>query len=120
MQQVRAEIAESNLSCQMCVRNAWHEPPGGMDRSMFEGLLDQLRAFPDRPALHLGGYGEPTFHPDFVEMVQRAKAAGLRVEVTTNGTLLTPQVVSALLEAELDRLVVSIDGAADRKSTRLN
>jgi MoaA/NifB/PqqE/SkfB family radical SAM enzyme len=75
-------------------------------------LLDQLREFPDRPALHLGGYGEPVFHPDFVEMAQRAKAVGLRVEVTTNGTLLTPQVVSALLDAELDRLVVSIDGAS--------
>jgi MoaA/NifB/PqqE/SkfB family radical SAM enzyme len=50
-------------------------------------------------------------HPDFVEMVRLAKATGAKVEATTNGTLLTRSMAQALVDLEMDRLVVSIDGA---------
>jgi MoaA/NifB/PqqE/SkfB family radical SAM enzyme len=49
-------------------------------------------------------------HPDFLEIVRQAKAVGARVEVTTNGTRLTRERAAALIDLDLDRLVVSIDG----------
>ena len=99
-----------NLDCQMCVRRAWDEPNGSMPLAAFKGLMDQIGQFHPTPAVHLGGYGEPMFHDDFVEMVQQAKAAGARVELTTNGMLLDADTAAALLDLDLDRLVVSIDG----------
>jgi len=99
-----------NLDCQMCVRRAWNEPIGSMPLATFTDLLEQLDRFPAMPTIHLGGYGEPTYHPDFLEIVRAAKAAGARVEMTTNGTLLTPDLSAALIDADLDRLMVSIDG----------
>jgi MoaA/NifB/PqqE/SkfB family radical SAM enzyme len=43
-------------------------------------------------------------------MVRLAKETGARVEVTTNGTLLSADMAAALIELNLDRMVVSIDG----------
>jgi MoaA/NifB/PqqE/SkfB family radical SAM enzyme len=75
----------------------------------FESLINQIRQLPALPIIHLSGYGEPLIHPHFVEMVRQAKAAGAQVELTTNGTLLNTDMAAALVELNLDRLVVSID-----------
>lgn len=99
-----------NLSCQMCIQRVWNTPKGDMPLQTFGALMDSLADLPTRPIIHLGGYGEPTYHPNFLEIVARSKAIGARVEMTTNGTLLTPDMAEALLDLDLDRLVVSIDG----------
>jgi MoaA/NifB/PqqE/SkfB family radical SAM enzyme len=101
-----------NLDCLMCVRRAWDEPTGHMPLATFLNLMEQLRRLPVPPTVHLGGYGEPMFHPDWLEMVRQAKAVGARVEITTNGTLLNAETAATLIELDLDRLVVSIDGAS--------
>jgi MoaA/NifB/PqqE/SkfB family radical SAM enzyme len=101
-----------NLDCVMCVRRVWHEPIGTMALDTFAGLMDQLRAFPAPPTIHLSGYGEPMAHPHFLELVRLAKATGGRVEATSNGMLLTREKAQALIDLDLDRLVVSIDGAS--------
>jgi MoaA/NifB/PqqE/SkfB family radical SAM enzyme len=102
--------AACNLDCQMCERRTWHEPIGHMPLATFSDLMEQLRAWPTLPIIHLGGYGEPMAHPHFIEIVRLAKATGARVEMTTNGTLLNQEKAKALLELDLNRLVVSIDG----------
>lgn len=101
-----------NLDCQMCVRRVWQEPIGMMPLAEYARLMEDLERFPSPLIVHLSGYGEPMSHPDFLEMVRLAKAAGAQVEVTSNGTLLTRQVAKALVDLELDRLVVSIDGGS--------
>ena len=99
-----------NLDCQMCIRRAWHEPIGTMPLATFRDLMDQVAVLPTPPIIHLGGYGEPMAHAHFLEIVRLAKATGARVEMTTNGMLLTPEASSALIDLNLDRLVVSLDG----------
>jgi MoaA/NifB/PqqE/SkfB family radical SAM enzyme len=47
-------------------------------------------------------------------MVQKAKAAGASVELITNGILLDEAVLKALMDAGLDGLWVSIDGATPK------
>lgn len=102
-----------NLSCQMCIQRVWETPQGHLPLATFRRLMDDLAAFPEPPIIHLGGYGEPTYHPDFLELVRLAKATGARVELTTNGTLLSGQLADALIDLKLDRLVVSIDGVSE-------
>lgn len=101
-----------NLDCQMCMRRAWDEPIGLMSLDVFAGLMAQIGHLPAPPTVHLSGYGEPMHHPDFLEMVRLAKATGARVEATTNGTLLTRERAQTLVDLQLDRLVVSIDGVS--------
>jgi uncharacterized Fe-S cluster-containing radical SAM superfamily enzyme len=65
--------------------------------------------------LHAGhffrGLGEPLSHPNIVDMVRQAKALGLSVELITNATLLDKSLASQLIDAGLDMLWVSLDGA---------
>jgi MoaA/NifB/PqqE/SkfB family radical SAM enzyme len=100
-----------NLTCSMCMRQTWNESMGRMSTETFERILDGLKAFSPLPTVFFGGLGEPLFHPKTVEWVAQAKALGARVELITNGTTLTPKRSQQLIDAGLDVLWVSIDGA---------
>ncbi len=103
-----------NLSCITCMRNIWDEPLGNMTPAVFERILADLSTFSPPPTVFFGGIGEPLFHPDITEMVGRVKALAGRVELITNGMLLTERVARRLVEVGLDLLWVSIDGATPK------
>ncbi len=100
-----------NLACRTCVQRSWGEPLGDMGREVFDKLLAGLRAFPHLESVMLGGFGEPTAHPDILHMISGLKGLGLNVEMVSNGTLLDEKLSAGLAEAGLDRLWVSFDGA---------
>ena len=98
-----------NLSCAMCVRQAWSDPQGMMSRDTFQAILQGLKAFPNLKRVLIGGFGEPLMHPHIVEMVRQIHDLGLGVTMTTNGLLLERKLAEPLLRAGLDTLIVSID-----------
>jgi MoaA/NifB/PqqE/SkfB family radical SAM enzyme len=100
-----------NLNCRTCIRNSWQEPLGQMSQATFQRVLQGLPAFSPVPTVFFGGFGEPLAHPDIIEMVTQAKALGASVELVTNGTMLTRCLSRQLIEAGLDLLWVSLDGA---------
>ena len=100
-----------NLECRTCIRRSWDEPLGQMSDTTFAHIIDGLRVFCPAPTVFLGGFGEPTAHPHIVEMVARARALGAPVELITNGTILTRELSGQLIEAGLNMLWVSLDGA---------
>ncbi len=100
-----------NLECRTCIRNSWNEPLGQMDPATFARVIEGLRAFSPPPTIFFGGFGEPLAHPNIVRMVAQAKALGGRVELITNGILLTADVSQGLVASGLDMLWISLDGA---------
>lgn len=98
-----------NLSCAMCVRQAWSDPQGMMSADTFQAVLQGLKAFPEMKRVVFGGFGEPLMHPHIVEMIAQVHALGLGVTMITNGILLERKLAETLLRAGLDTLVVSID-----------
>jgi len=100
-----------NLECRTCIRNTWEEPLGQMTEAMFAHIVKSLRILASRPTVFFGGFGEPLAHPRIAEMVAQVKALGAPVELITNGTLLTENLSRQLIEARLDVLWVSLDGA---------
>lgn len=101
-----------NLDCVTCFRHGWDDALGRMTDETFAAILAGLRALDPVPTVYFGGIGEPLFHKRTVEWVAQAKALGARVELITNGTLLTERKARDLIEAELDVLWVSLDGAS--------
>ncbi len=102
---------QCNLDCVTCVRNVWDEPPGRMSEEVFQSILKGIKAFQPTPMVFFGGFGEPLTHPRICEWVAQAHQAGSVVELITNGILLDEPVAQRLVEAGLNRLWVSLDGA---------
>lgn len=100
-----------NLDCITCFRNSWDQPIGQMSEETFEQFLAGLKALDPIPNVYFGGIGEPLFHPRTVEWIARVKSLGAKVELITNGTILTEKVSRKLIDTGLDTLWVSIDGA---------
>ncbi len=89
-----------NITCRTCMRNTWDEPLGMMSPATFERILAGLRTLTSKPLVMFAGIGEPLFHPRTADMVAQVKALGCAVELTTNGTLLTPKRSRALGSAQ--------------------
>ncbi len=96
-----------NLQCQHCCQNAG--TPRGVELTLSEKqrVLDEL-AYSDVPMLAFSG-GEPLLSKDFWPTLAQAHAHGFHVSVTTNGTLLTREVVARLAETGAEYVEVSID-----------
>jgi MoaA/NifB/PqqE/SkfB family radical SAM enzyme len=101
-----------NLDCRTCMRNVWGEPSGAMSDQTFERIFAGLQGMSPLPTVFFGGYGEPLVHPKLIEWVQRIKALGARVELITNGVLLTEERSLQFIRAGLDMLWVSLDGSS--------
>ena len=101
-----------NLDCITCFRNAWEQPIGRMTEETFERFLAGLRELSPLPSVYFGGIGEPLFHPKTIAWITRVKQLGVKVELITNGTILTEKIARQLIDSGLDVLWVSIDGAS--------
>lgn len=86
-------------------------PLASMKWDLFLKIVDDVAAFPAPiKSIHLYKDGEPLVNPRLPDMVRLIKQRGLarRVEITTNGALLSAERADALLSAGLDGLRVSV------------
>ena len=97
-----------NLNCKMCFRNTWFDEPI-CDLSL-EDFRHVIQTMPSSvETVFFGGMGEPLFHRNIHEMIRFAAETGVDVELLTNGTLLSEDMINGLLDAGLSRLWISID-----------
>ncbi len=101
-----------NIDCVTCFRNAWDEPLGRMSDETFATIFHEIRELDFLPTVYFGGIGEPLFHRKTIDWIIKIKGLGARVELITNGTMLTEKHSRQLIDAGLDTLWVSIDGAS--------
>src|SRR5665811_258270 len=84
-----------------------------MDFAVYESFIHSLHDTGTRE-ISLAGIGEPLLHKKVVDAISLAKSLDMKVWVTTNGSLLTPELMEKLTAAGLDDLNVSINaGSAD-------
>ena len=102
-----------NLACSHCYMDAI--PREDDELSLEEGvrLTDELARM-EIPILILTG-GEPLMSRNFFPLAFHAREVGLRTVVSTNGTLITPEVAMLLAEAEIRYVGVSLDSALPAK-----
>lgn len=98
-----------NLACSHCYMDAI--PKEDDELSLEEGvrLTDDLARM-KIPILILTG-GEPLMSRNFFSIAFHAREAGLRTVISTNGTLITPEVARLLAEAKIRYVGVSLDSA---------
>ncbi len=100
-----------NLRCSMCPWLSFHSQEKAMPWGVFQTVAHY---FKDTKEVDLTGGGEPLLHPRLEDMVALAKESGCLVGFSTNGTLLGEEEAYALMEAGLDWIAFSIEGATEQ------
>ena len=102
-----------NQKCVHCYASATAEAgPDELSTRQGMELLDDLAAF-RVPAVLFSG-GEPLRHPDAMTLLEHAVGLGLRVSLSTNGTLITRSVAERLARVGVQYVGVSLDGRPGR------
>lgn len=98
-----------NLKCIHCYSDSTSKHyPGELDWDQCKAVVDDLAAF-KVPALLLSG-GEPTIHPHFFELAEYATGKGLRLTLSTNGTLIDPDRAQRIKDIGFSYVGISLDG----------
>lgn len=104
-----------NLNCIMCGRNAADFKPTMFDMDVFrsfEPLMDTVEE------VTLMGWGEPTIHPCFTEMLKIINQHSARKYFCSNGMNLQ-KIKDAVFDYNVDVFAVSLDGATDETNSRI-
>jgi len=98
-----------NLKCVHCYAHAKNIAFDN-ELSLSEGkiLIDDLAAF-GVPVMLFSG-GEPLIRKDLTELAAHAVKKGMRAVISTNGTLITPQIAQTLKDIGLSYVGISLDG----------
>jgi len=101
--------ARCNLACIHCYSSSGREADDG-ELTTAEGLalIDDLAAFGVQVLLLSGG--EPLMRPDWTDLIAHARERGLRVSLSTNGTLLDAGAARRLKDLGITYAGISLDG----------
>jgi radical SAM protein with 4Fe4S-binding SPASM domain len=84
---------------------------GNMDMDLYKKILKECSENAV-PSIKLNYRGEPTMNKRLPDMIRLAKEAGiLEVQLNTNGVLINEKLAGEMIDAGLDRIKFSIDGA---------
>ncbi len=101
-----------NLNCKHCYSSSEAKKYEG-ELSPEEGfnLIDDLAGF-NVPVVLFSG-GEPLMREDFFDLALRASQRGIRATISTNGTLITPEVARSIKKAGISYVGISLDGIGE-------
>ena len=98
-----------NLKCLHCyARSQDRVYQGELTTEEGKTFLRDLADF-KVPVILLSG-GEPTLRKDIIELASRAKELGIRVVLSTNGTLITDKLAEEIIKVGFGEVGISLDG----------
>jgi radical SAM protein with 4Fe4S-binding SPASM domain len=110
-----------NADCICCPSSRNSRPKDHMDINLFRGIVDDASGLGVK-LVHLFLHGEPTLHPQIVEMIRHLKSKGLAFHMTTNGIPLNEDKIRGILDSGVDsadHVAFSILGASREVHNRI-
>ncbi|NQU95472.1 MAG: radical SAM protein [Candidatus Omnitrophica bacterium] len=106
---VTFELGNScNFSCIMCRKTYIKEKKEELDFSVFKKCVDEISNYGS--LVRFIGYCEPLLYSKIKDAIRYVKKKGLRLHITTNGSLLNREMINAILENEVDSVIFSFQG----------
>jgi MoaA/NifB/PqqE/SkfB family radical SAM enzyme len=107
-----------NARCVYCpvavYSNTWRARH--MDFGLFTKIVEEAAEL-GVEYIHLQGWGEPLLHPRFFEMLSLTKRR-FKAGFTTNGELLTPHMISKIVDVGVDVVAVTFAGASSERHNK--
>ncbi|ABR47205.1 Radical SAM domain protein [Alkaliphilus metalliredigens QYMF] len=100
-----------NLDCSICYRKGWGISPKDMELRVLDKFIKDIEGIEGIETIVLGGIGEPTYHGDILDILEKLK--GYNLHMTTNGTLLTEDLMKKMIET-VHTITVSVDGMQEK------
>jgi radical SAM protein with 4Fe4S-binding SPASM domain len=113
-----------NFRCQFCptghidLLKASEYKRRVLDLSLFEKLLKDLEAFPQAlRVMRMNKIGEPLLNKNLSTMIKMAKDSGRvrYIDLATNASLFSQELLIRMVEAGLDRLNISLEGISNEQ-----
>ncbi|NMC35273.1 MAG: radical SAM protein [Veillonellaceae bacterium] len=107
-----------NLSCTHCYSKSGpgRTTEGELTTAEAFGVIDDLADMGVPLILFTGG--EPLMRADIWELATHARSRGLKMALSTNGTLITPDIVRRIKECGIEYAGISLDGAIAKTHDR--
>jgi len=107
-------VLEINQQCNLSCRACYRDKAGG-SKSLVEVMadLETIERNQQVQTVSVAG-GEPTLHPELVDIVARIHRRGHAVSLVTNGLLLTDDLLAQLKLAGLDIVMIHVDEGQER------
>lgn len=96
---------------------------GNIEWRVLERIVDELRHCYDIEHIDLAGFGEPLLYPKLAEAIRFMRAilpSHTKVQVTTNGIILTEDIGKRLVDAGLDRMLISLNSFDQETYKQMN
>ena len=93
-----------NLNCSFCSKN--NRTKRFMSKEEYITILEKIKDYTDYIYLHVTG--EPLLHPNIIEFIKLANKYNLKVNLTTNGTLLKKYCEELLTCENLNKINISL------------
>ncbi len=114
-----------NFKCNFCFQSIAKSKlktmgfkPGVMDMKLFKKTIHEVEKFPKQiKRMYLFAHGEPLLNhhlPEMIAYAQKREVAKV-IQITTNGSMLNPNLNHQLIDAGLDELRISIEGLSSEK-----
>ncbi len=112
-----------NFKCDFCFQSKSKDFNGSlMTMEIFERVLNQLKDFDDPiNVIQLFCLGEPLINKDLPIYISKIREENVakEVKITSNGSLLTHELIDDLMAARVDEFVISLNGLSDEDFIRI-
>ena len=100
-----------NLSCTHCYNKSGpgRSTEGELTTAEALDVIDDLADMGSPLILFTGG--EPLMRADIWDLARHAKSRGLKMALSTNGTLITPEIARRIRDSGIEYAGISLDGA---------
>jgi len=106
-----------NAACIMCPHSKLKKM-GTMDMKLYKKIIDNCARL-DIKLITLSFFGEPFLDKKIIEKIKYAKEKGMNVGFYSNASLLTEKLAKDVVEAKLDNITISFDGATKKTYERI-
>jgi radical SAM protein with 4Fe4S-binding SPASM domain len=109
--------AACQLSCVGCPIN-YHDGKGFMDLDYYKSIIDRAKLEIPEAGICAFMNGEPTLHPQYLEMIKYTDEAGLKYYFTTNGMTFNEELFRYIIRpgSNCYQIIFSLDGLPYKSS----